>query len=91
MKWIKQNLELKRFLANKANAVRIQIITAIITFVLLRLVAQARGIAVPLKRLRAVAKGNLFNPRAIDTLLEPPPLHPPPNPHLQLAIPFPGQ
>ena len=70
-KWIKQNLELKRFLANNPNAVRLQIITALIVFVALRLLQQASRITAPLKRLRAVAKSNLFNLTEIESLLSP--------------------
>ena len=49
-KWIKQNLELKRFLANNPNAVRLQIISALIAFVALRLLQQASRITAPLRR-----------------------------------------
>ena len=90
-KWIKQNLELKRFLANNPNAVRLQIITALIAFVALKLLQQARRITFPLKRIRAVAKSHLFNLRAIETLLSPE-LDKPPKPGSnQLSLVFPGQ
>ena len=90
-KWIKQNLELKRFLANNANAVRLQIITALIAFVTLKLLQLARRIVFPLKRIRAVAKSNLFNLSAIEKLLRPD-LDKPPNPRSnQLSLVFPGQ
>ena len=36
-KWIKQNLRLKRFLGKSENAVKIQIVTAIITYILVQL------------------------------------------------------
>ena len=35
-KWIKQNLRIKRFLAKKPKAIRLQIITALIAHVLLK-------------------------------------------------------
>jgi Transposase DDE domain len=90
-KWIKQNLELKRFLSNTPNAVRLQIITALIVFVALRLLRQASRITVPLKRLRAVAKSNLFNLSAIESLLSPKRREPPEPVSNQLCWDFPGQ
>ena len=48
-RWIKQNLELKRFLAKNPNAVRLQIVTALIAFVALKLLQQASRCEVPLK------------------------------------------
>jgi putative transposase len=90
-KWIKQNLELKRFLANNPNAVRIQIITAFIVLVALRLLQQASRITAPLKRLRAVAKSNLFNLSAIESLLSPKRREPPEPVSNPLCWDFPGQ
>jgi putative transposase len=90
-KWIKQNLELKRFLANNPNAVRLQIITALIVFVALRLLQQASRITAPLKRLRAVAKSNLFNLSAIESLLSPKQRKSIKPPSSQLCWNFPGQ
>jgi len=43
-KWIKQHLKIKRFLGRTQNAVRIQILTALIAYLLVRLHAQAHGI-----------------------------------------------
>lgn len=37
-KWIKQHLKIKKFIGHSLNAVMIQIITAIITFIALRLI-----------------------------------------------------
>lgn len=90
-KWIKQNLELKRFLANNPNAVRLQIITALIAFVALRLLQKASHITAPLKRLRAVAKSTLFNLDAVEILLNPPIAKTPSRPPNQLSWNFPGQ
>ena len=89
-KWIKQNLELKHFLATNPNAVRLQIVTALIAFVALRLLRQAGRITAPLKRLRAVAKSTLFNLSAIETLLDPPVPKPPGASPNQLCWIFPG-
>jgi IS4 transposase len=90
-KWIEQNLELKRFLATNPNAVRLQIITALIVFVALRLLQQASRITAPLKRLRAVAQSKLFNLSAIESLLSPKRQKPPDPPSNQLCWVSPGQ
>ena len=58
---------MSRFLANNPNAVRLQIITALVAFVALKLLQQARRITFALKRIRSVVKSQLFNLRAIET------------------------
>lgn len=88
-RWIKQNLELKRFLAKNPNAVRPQIVTALIAFAALKL-QQASRTDVPLKRVRAIAKSNVFNLSAIAALLSPAPPRPPDPPSIQLYFAFPG-
>lgn len=40
-KWIKQNLKIKKFIGHSLNAVMMQIITAIITFIMLKLVRES--------------------------------------------------
>lgn len=90
-RWIKQNLELKRFLAKNPNAVRLQIITALIAFIALKLLQQASRTNAPLKRVRALAKSNLFNLRAIADLLLPDRWRPPDTMEDQLLLSFPGQ
>ena len=90
-RWIKQNLEMKRFLAKNPNAVRLQIIPALIAFVALKLLQQASRTDVPLKRLRALAKCNIFNLCAMENLLRPSPWKPPDQPDDQLLLSFPGQ
>ncbi len=90
-RWIKQNLELKRFMAKNQNAVRLQIVTALIAFAALKLLQQASRTDVPLKRVRAIAKSNVFNLGAITALLCPAPPRPPDQPADQLMLAFPGQ
>jgi Transposase DDE domain len=90
-KWIKQNLELKRFLANNPNAVRLQIITPLIVFAALRLVQHAGRLTAPLKRLRAVTKCHIFNLSAIGSLLSLAPPKPPDPFQNQLSWNFTGQ
>ncbi len=80
---------LKRFLGKTPNAVRLQIITALIAFVALRLLQQASQCNAPLKRMRAVAKNNIFNLSGTTQLLAPNTEKPPDfNPN-QLTLIFP--
>lgn len=47
-KWIKQNLKLKKFLGRSANAVKIQIATALITYLLVQIFKNTTGESRPL-------------------------------------------
>jgi hypothetical protein len=83
-RWIKQTLKIRHFLGSTENAVRIQIIVALIAFLLLRL-AQAAQTAVqsPLAFARLI-RANLMHRRRIDRLLEPE--EPPVQDHRQMAL-----
>lgn len=72
-RWVKQTLRIKHFVGTNENAVRIQIVVALIAFLLLRL-AQAAQKAVrrPLDFARLV-RTNLMHRRPTHRLLEPPP------------------
>lgn len=71
-RWVKQVLDIKHFLGRSENAVRIQIATALIAFLLLR-IAQAtqKAIISPLKFTRLIRQ-NLMHRREINALLRPP-------------------
>jgi len=90
-KWIKQNLKIKRFLARNPKAIRLQIVTALIAYVLLKILHEAQRIAAPLKRIAALAQNYLFNPGGISPLIRPPDKIRHPEPLPQLAFNFPGQ
>ena len=90
-KWIKQNLKIKRFLAKNPKAIRLQIITALIAYVLLKILHQQNRIAMPLKRIAALATNFLYNVCEINQLIHPPDKKPPPLPQNQLKLIFPGQ
>jgi hypothetical protein len=83
-RWVKQTLKIGHFLGTSENAVRIQIIVALIAFLLLRLAQAAQHIInSPLVFARLI-RANLMHRRRLDRLLE---TEPPPdfNP-LQLAL-----
>lgn len=59
-KWIKQHLKIKSFLGRSENAVHIQILTALITYLLLALYRARHGITVSLWHLLAELRATLF-------------------------------
>jgi len=59
-KWIKQHLKVKRFLGRSENAVKIQILTALITYLLLALYKHAHGFTGSLWTLLSVLRASLF-------------------------------
>lgn len=90
-KWIKQNLKIKRFIGRSENAVKIQIYTALIAFLLLRMLRQTCATAhrnQP-KALITRIKVALFSPLDLSNRAKPPPIQPAklhPIPQLALAL-----
>jgi IS4 transposase len=73
-RWIKQTLKITRFIGTSENAVRVQIAIALIAFLLLRLAQAAqKAVLSPIVFSRLI-RANLMHRRAIDNLLEPPPI-----------------
>ena len=90
-KRLKQNLKIKRFLARNPKAVRLRIVTALIAYVLLKLMHQSQRITIPLKRVAALARNYPFNPDGIIPLLKPPERLQPTALQNQFTLSFPGQ
>jgi putative transposase len=65
-KWIKQHLKIKSFLGRSENAVKIQLLTAIISYLLLMLYRKTQGIKDSLHLCSAVIKTSLFQRRATE-------------------------
>lgn len=59
-KWLKQNLKIKRFLGRSENAVRIQIYTALITYLLVALYRRRHGLTDSMRLCVAVLGTTLF-------------------------------
>jgi putative transposase len=59
-KWIKQNLEIKRFLGESENAVRIQLLTALVAYLLVILMNAANGCTRKLKEVLDELRTGLF-------------------------------
>jgi len=65
-KWIKQHLKIKSFLGRNENAVRIQILTALITYLLLAIYRKAQNYAGSLWILLAEVRSTLFQRPTIE-------------------------
>ena len=80
-KWIKQNLKIKRFLGTSENAIRIQIITAMITFLLIQLANKNLPKPFNMTRLTRLVSTNLMQRKRLKDLFKPP--RKPPKPDWQ--------
>jgi hypothetical protein len=72
-RWIKHTLKIRHFLGTSENAVRIQIVIALIAFVLLRTAHRLQGNVKTLLSFTRLVTQNLMHRRPIGRLLEPPP------------------
>ena len=77
-RWVKQTLKISHFLGTSENAVRIQIIVALIAFLLLRLAHDANKVVTSPLAFARLIRANLMHHRAIADLLKPPPQPQPP-------------
>ncbi len=87
-KWVKQNLRLQHFLGSSRNAVTLQVLTALIAFLLVRL-AQLRGrTALATQAAFRLIGAALMQRRSLAALLHPPPepTHPPASAQLVLGF-----
>lgn len=65
-KWIKQHLKIKSFFGRSENAVRIQLLTALISYLLLAIYRQTHGLKQSLWECLALVRSALFQRPAID-------------------------
>jgi putative transposase len=75
-RWIKQHLDIRKFLGNSDNAIRLQVLAAMIAYLLLRIAARANCITMLPLRLAELVSQLLFTRRAIATIDKPPPVNP---------------
>ena len=88
-RWVKQNLKIKRFLGTSEHAVKLQILTALIAYLLLRLAQEALPRPASLHHLARLVKVNLMHRKTLADLVDPPPAATEPTPaapQLQLAL-----
>jgi hypothetical protein len=75
-RWIKQHLKIKRFLGTSENAIRMQIAVALMAFLILRILHQAKAARASLLTFARLVKINLMHIRPIEKLTHPPPPFP---------------
>lgn len=85
-KWIKQNLKIRHFLGTSENAVRIQILTALIAYVLLRLAQLATGTVLGLQAIARLVAKTTFQRKPLTELFDPPPDKPPDTAQLHISF-----
>jgi IS4 transposase len=75
-RWIKQHLHIRSFLGRNPNAVRLQLVAAMIAFILLRLAARENLVRIPIIRFAGLIASRLFMRAAIAHIDKPPKVHP---------------
>jgi putative transposase len=75
-RWMKQHLRIRAFIGNNENAIRLQIIAAMIAYVLIRIAAKAHCVKLPVLRLLDLVGQCLFDRRKFGAIDKPPPVNP---------------
>jgi IS4 transposase len=75
-RWIKQHLDIRKFLGNNDNAIRLQVLAAMIAYLLLRIAARTHSVKMPALRLAELVGQCLFSRRSIAQIHRPPPINP---------------
>ena len=75
-RWIKQHLDIRKFIGTNDNAIRLQILAAMIAYLLIRIAARISRINIPVLRLAELICQRLFMRRPITAIDKPPPVHP---------------
>lgn len=71
-RWLKQHLKLRTFLGRSENAVRLQVLAAMIAFLLLRIAARTHRLALPALRFAELVGDALFVRKSIARIDKPP-------------------
>ena len=75
-RWMKQHLRIRKFLGNNDNAIRLQLIAAMIAYALVRIAAKANRVAIPILRFLDLVAQCIFDRRDIAAIDKPPPVNP---------------
>jgi putative transposase len=75
-RWIKQHLDIRKFLGANDNAIRLQILAAMIAYLLLRIAARLNCVKLPALRLAELVCQCLFIRKPIARIDKPPPVNP---------------
>lgn len=74
-RWLKQHLRIRKFLGNNENAVRLQLIAAMIAYALVRIAARAHRVKLPVLRFLDLISQCLFERRHLAAIEQPPPVN----------------
>lgn len=75
-RWIKQHLNIRKFLGNSDNAVRLQIVAAMIAYLLLRIAARENRLKIPDIRFAELVAANIFARKPVARIDKPPEFNP---------------
>jgi putative transposase len=75
-RWIKQHLNLRKFIGNNSNTIRLQVIAAMIAYLLLRLAKRLNSLKMPDLRFAELVRQRLFMRSPIAAIDKPPPVNP---------------
>jgi putative transposase len=75
-RWVKQHLRIRKFFGQNENAIRLQILAAMIAYLLLRIVARLHRLVMPALRLIELVSQRLFLRRPLAEIDKPPPVNP---------------
>ncbi|MGB4951384.1 MAG: IS4 family transposase [Rhizobiaceae bacterium] len=75
-RWIKQHLNLRKFIGNNDNAIRLQVIAAMIAYLLLRLARRLNSLRMPDLRFAELVCQRLFMRKSVAEIHTPPPVNP---------------
>jgi IS4 transposase len=75
-RWIKQHLRLRRFLGRSENAVHLQLLAAMIAYLLLRIAARESRLIIPAIRFAELVGGSLFVRKPLAHIDKPPEVNP---------------
>jgi putative transposase len=75
-RWLKQHLKIRRFLGRGENAIRLQLIAAMIAFLLMRIAAKLNQITMPMLRFADLIRRRIFSRRPLARIDKPPPVNP---------------
>lgn len=74
-RWLKQHLRIRKFLGNNENAIRLQIIAAMIAYALVRIAARTHRCKIPILRFVDLVAQCIFDRRDIARIDKPPPVN----------------
>jgi len=75
-RWIKQHLKIRKFLGHSENAVKLQVLAAMIAFVLIRIAARKYRATHTILRFAGLVSQCLFERRDLARIEKPPPVNP---------------